>query len=245
MAADGCEGVESALRFPYDLIFMDCQMPRKDGFEATKEIRRAFSSTELPILAMTANAMKGDRERCLDAGMNDYIPKPITKETLRAMLSKWLQKTEAGSSVEADVISWTKLAHIMDDDEDLIQEVVEAWFTQNPDHIVALGEAVKSKDAESINSLAHSMKGSAATIAADAVAEAALELETAGREGDMSCVEALYAAMETAFETLVSFLSQSDWMEIAKSRSGEVLSETRGDDGPRLSPQRHQAGKQA
>ena len=245
VAADGCEGVESAFRFPYDLIFMDCQMPHKDGYEATKEIRRAFSSTELPILAMTANAMKGDRERCLDAGMNDYIPKPITKERLQAMLSKWLQKTETGSSVEEDVISWTKLTHIMDHDEDLIQDVVEAWFTQSPDQIVALGEAVKSKDAESINSLAHSMKGSAATIAAAAVAEAALQLETAGREGDMSCVEALYAAMETAFETLVSFLSQSDWMEIAKSRHEEVLSETEDEDGTRLSPQEHHEGHRA
>ena len=158
------------------------------------------------------------------------------------MLSKWLQKTETGSSVEEDVISWTKLTHIMDHDEDLIQDVVEAWFAQSPDQIVALGEAVKSKDAESINSLAHSMKGSAATTA---VAEAALQLETAGREGDMSCVEALYAAMETAFETLVSFLSQSDWMEIAKSRHEEVLSETEGGDGTRLSPQEYHEGHRA
>jgi CheY-like chemotaxis protein len=93
VAANGREAVEMVGLLPYDAIFMDCQMPEMDGFEATQEIRkREGLSVHRPIIAMTANAMQGDRERCLDAGMDDYVSKPIRKADLTEALERHLPK---------------------------------------------------------------------------------------------------------------------------------------------------------
>jgi CheY-like chemotaxis protein len=100
VAANGREAVEMVGLLPYDVIFMDCQMPEMDGFEATQEIRRREGlSVHLPIIAMTANAMQGDRERCLDAGMDDYVSKPIRKADLTETLKRHLPKN--GKPIEA------------------------------------------------------------------------------------------------------------------------------------------------
>ena len=94
---NGAEAVEALASIPYDLVLMDCQMPDVDGFEATRRIRTStFSSRSIPIIAMTANAVSGDRERCLEAGMDDYVSKPVKMPDLEAMLSKWLPQGTAG-----------------------------------------------------------------------------------------------------------------------------------------------------
>ncbi len=98
VAADGVEAVAALALAPYDLVFMDCQMPEMDGYEAARRIRAlAGDRAEVPIVAMTANAMAPDRQRCLDAGMNDYLPKPVKLTDLRAALERWLPREEAGS----------------------------------------------------------------------------------------------------------------------------------------------------
>ncbi len=132
----------------------------------------------------------------------------------------------------------------MDDDEELIRDVVDAWIVQNPAQMIALGEAVTAKDAERIHSLAHSLKGSAATIAAGPLTEAAYRMEMAGRLADMNEVDTLYADLQTAFSALESFLSQSDWMEVAQRQADKTPSAAGGDGRTRLSCPSHPGEKQ-
>ncbi|MFH2001524.1 MAG: response regulator [Planctomycetota bacterium] len=104
VAVNGREAVEALQRKPYDLVLMDCQMPEMDGFEATEKIRSADSKVinpHIPIIAMTANAMKGDREKCLDSGMDDFLSKPVVKQKLSDMLDQWLPKPEAAAGRNA------------------------------------------------------------------------------------------------------------------------------------------------
>lgn len=95
LVANGIEAIQALDRFQYALVFMDCQMPEMDGFEACREIRRRPSEIRIPIVAITANAMKGDRERCLAAGMDDYVSKPFKQEDLRRVIERWVPKPAA------------------------------------------------------------------------------------------------------------------------------------------------------
>ncbi len=90
LVANGRDAIEALSRDNYELIFMDCQMPEMDGFEACREIRKNEGGTRIPIVAITANAMKGDRERCLAAGMDDYVSKPFKQDDLRVVIERWM-----------------------------------------------------------------------------------------------------------------------------------------------------------
>ncbi len=96
LVADGSEALEAHRANPYDLILMDCQMPTMDGFEASRQIRQ-LELRQPVIIAVTANALIGERERCLNAGMDDYLSKPFQAEQLVAIVKKWVASRHAAS----------------------------------------------------------------------------------------------------------------------------------------------------
>ncbi len=227
VAANGLEAVEAVSRIPYDMVLMDCQMPEMDGFEATRRIRELERGRDMHtcIVAMTANAMPGDRERCLEAGMDDYVAKPVKAEELDAALKRWVrpEKSAAGepkkrpgarvpkparnrrskrrSGGELDLEA---LAELLEADPDgkagflrtLVSRFVEV---EAPARLSALSEAIGRADAQSLTQVAHSLKGSSATVGAKRMAEVCLRLEELGGSGTVQTAESLLSELEKEF----------------------------------------------
>ena len=220
--ANGQEAIQALKMGPYDIVFMDVQMPVMDGFEATRQIRNPQSAVrdhKVPVIAMTAHAMKGDRERCLEAGMDDYVPKPISPKTLAEALERWLPreseaataqaagKAESSPPVavgEADGQVFDKagmMARLMDD-QNLARMVIECFLEDIPRQIEALRSYLEAGDARCAERQAHTIKGAAANVGAEALRAAAFEMEKAGKAGDLAAIKARMAGLETEFDRL-------------------------------------------
>ncbi len=187
---------------PFDLILMDVQMPEIGGFEATAKIREREQkeSGHIPIVAMTAHAMKGDRERCLGAGMDGYVPKPVQAETLFQAMAEALGVTalqtpppepmpEPALAVDRAAL----LARVGGDDQ-LLREIVGLFLEDAPRLFQDIRKALASGDAEGLRVAAHGLKGAAANFGANRVSEIALQLEMLGRDGIMAGAETVVAA---------------------------------------------------
>ena len=190
VAVNGVEAVQMALHRPYACVLMDVQMPEMDGIEATRRIRRDAGFEALPIIAMTANAMKGDQEAFLAAGMNDYVPKPIDRNALLAALRRQLGRPAAGAvpeSVPAAVPATLRSVDRQGAFERLgvSRETLErllARFAEGlPRGLAMLDAAVTARDHDAVRLHAHSLSGSAGTLAVDRLRWAAAALEAAGR----------------------------------------------------------------
>lgn len=193
IATDGRAAAEAVALIEYDLVFMDCQMPDIDGFEATEMIRmREGTSRHTTIIAMTANAMLGDREQCIAAGMDDYITKPVRQNELSAMVRKWLKPngvSVAGSSIPSDssldipveVLDHGRIEELRflasDEDPDLLNEIVQTYFTEVTGHVSGMREAIEAKDPESLRSVAHRLKGASLNLGLKAIAAVCGKLE--------------------------------------------------------------------
>jgi two-component system, sensor histidine kinase and response regulator len=202
VAATGLAAVEAALHAQYALIFMDCQMPEMDGYDATRAIRAREAPTErrTPIIALTANAQAGVDDLCLAAGMDDYLTKPITLAKLDATLSRWAG-AEPANEPAVDPATLQALGALADEDQpDFLQEVISAYLQDMPPRLTALREAIRRSDAAAIVQAAHAVKGSSRTIGALQLAQRAAELEELGHEGTTPHRERLVQAIETAFE---------------------------------------------
>lgn len=189
-ATGGLQALKLARKNDYDLIFMDCQMPEMDGFEASARIREVEDfSNQIKIIAVTADAMKGARERCIDAGMNDYISKPVDIEKLEAILSRWLPATQSNApalvlpaaiaTAERDtgVMDWARLSLFTDDDP-AEEEALIALFTSYAEESLALLHENGTEGPNDVwKKAAHKLKGSTANLGAGKLSALCLEAE--------------------------------------------------------------------
>jgi CheY-like chemotaxis protein len=218
VAGDGHEALEALSRIPYDLILMDCQMPEMDGYEATRQIREAEAvrsdvqetnafddlsrrPVHVPIIAVTANAMQGDREKCLQSGMDDYLSKPIRPEELSNVLAKWLPKAGILSppvpiisepstqpsrhdSSHSNFIDQNTLfeLEIMGGHE-FLQSMIQRFVEDALQCVALIEQALDSHDLPKAKEAAHGLKGISRNMGANALAQAAMDLETACKAG--------------------------------------------------------------
>jgi two-component system sensor histidine kinase/response regulator len=238
LAENGRKCLEMSANASYDLIFMDCQMPEMDGYSATRLIREREATAnaegnlhrQLPIIALTANAISGDREQCLASGMDDYLSKPFTIEQLHAILRRWLpgKETDVVGSVqglpnpisgrEADQPSSRDVTPVFDrqglkerlgGNDGPIKRLVMMCIDSTAENLMALGHALEQGDCEAIRMHSHTIKGAAANIGAGELREISESMEEGARAGELKDMPRLYTSLEKAFITFRTVASDS------------------------------------
>ena len=219
-AEDGRQACTLTATHPYSVILMDCQMPVMDGFTATATIRereRQQQAARTPIIALTANAMEGDRDRCLAAGMDDYLTKPFSHQALSEMLARWCppqdqrhldaqaevgerdksSSSEAPAQIDRDV--WDAIAAIQKPGQpNVLHKIIGLYLTSSQAQVTQLRQAWQGRDADAIQATAHSLKSSSATLGAHRVASLAKQLEESCRTAHDEQAEGLIALIEIA-----------------------------------------------
>ncbi|MCX7799236.1 MAG: PAS domain S-box protein [Fimbriimonadales bacterium] len=175
VVSNGLEAIEALRQQSFDAVLMDVQMPEIDGFEATRRIRcgeAGAPNRRIPIIAMTAHAMQGDRDRCLEAGMDDYVSKPVSQHDLAAVLQKWLRPASRGAcGGRLGGSSWrpTELLDRLGGDEELAADVLRAYLADAQDRLAMLEDALEQEDFAAGAAAAHTLKGSSANVGAEEV----------------------------------------------------------------------------
>ncbi len=228
VAVNGIEALEVLGRGHFDLVFMDCQMPELDGFEATRLIRNGQAgeaNRSLPIVAMTANAMVGDRERCIAAGMDDYIAKPVRKQDFLRMLEKYLQhriesfgipaglgEMNAHDPLDGEIFDEKGMLLRLDQDTEIAREVITQFIEEAPTLISGLYQAMREGDARQVGLMAHTIKGASATIGAVRMSRHALAMEQAIKASGLPAAEPLIPLMERHLDLLKQELDRTGWL---------------------------------
>ncbi|MBC7932629.1 MAG: PAS domain S-box protein [Rubrivivax sp.] len=219
--ANGREALEALGRIAYDLVLMDCQMPEMDGYEATAEIRRREGDARhTPIVAMTANALEGDREKCIAAGMDDYVSKPVKPDELGAVLQKYLSDArenesgdEAGDDAASQEISppvnLERLYLMMGDDPEELADILGVYLEQMTESLKKLDAAIGSGNADEVNLIGHNCAGVSATCGMDALVAPLRELERMGHAGGLEGAAALSAHVGREFGRVRLFLQEN------------------------------------
>lgn len=213
IAVNGHAALEALASRDYALVLMDCQMPEMDGYAASRAIRIGDGGVRdrgIPIIAMTAHAQASDRDRCLAAGMSDYICKPINPAELQAMLYKWLPDNAPSSgagaasgataSVHDTVLDLVSLRQRLCDDDGLLATVLATFLSDTPARLTALNEAIALGAVEEVHRHAHQLRGMAANVGARQLAAQAAQADDAAGVGDAEALQALGEAIVRAFE---------------------------------------------
>jgi two-component system, sensor histidine kinase and response regulator len=214
IAPDGQRALSMYSTESFDLIFMDVQMPVMDGLTATMKIREVEkkSGAHIPIVAMTAHAMKGDKERCLEAGMDGYLSKPISSrgiEDVIAQLVRGEDERDAGSSHSENIAiatSWNAARALdrVDGDEALLYELIEIFLEETPKHLSTLEQAINSNERNLIERIAHTLKGELGYLGLPEASEKAKILESLGRENRLDQAPALFQALSEELSSVAS-----------------------------------------
>jgi two-component system sensor histidine kinase/response regulator len=216
VAANGKKALEAWGKGSFDAILMDVQMPEMNGWEATQAIREKEKSTDgrIPIIAMTAHAMKGDDERCFAAGMDDYLTKPIRTEELMAALDK-VGMRKVASEARLDPAAVSRDAKFVDvaaalerlgGDRELFHELVEVFRTECPGVAGEMRRAIDDRDLKTLERSAHTLRGSSSNLGAVAVSEAAMELEKLARSEKLENAEEQFKVLQNEIGRLFSEL---------------------------------------
>jgi PAS domain S-box-containing protein len=202
VAPDGYSALEALEENVYDAVLMDCQMPGLDGYEVTRELRRREGGgRHLPVIALTAHAMRSDRERCFAAGMDDYLSKPLRLAALREALERCLAPVH-GARLDREVI--TELG----DDPALLRELIAMWTEEARECREQLAPALAAPDLETVERVAHKLKGASLTVGAAGVGNLCAELERVAAERDAAAAAALAERLDEAVQSAERELRQ-------------------------------------
>ncbi len=228
VANHGLEALQKLEEQEFDVVLMDVQMPTMDGIEATAAIRRKERVTgrHIPIVALTAHAMKGDRERCLAAGMDSYVSKPVQAKELFAVIEEVVpgfnsskkQEAEAQKPIQAEepvepVLDESALEILINGDQEFLAELVTIFFSDYPGLLASVRQAILDQDAPALSRAAHALKGSVANFSARGAMHAALRLEVMGQNNDIkdagAACDALEAELKRLQKTLEGMIEKS------------------------------------
>jgi CheY-like chemotaxis protein/HPt (histidine-containing phosphotransfer) domain-containing protein len=224
LVASGLEVLQALRESDYDVVLMDCEMPEMDGYEATRRIREGqtgMRNPHIPIIALTADAMSGDQDKSLQAGMDDYLAKPVEPWHLAEALEKWLILSTGGDKVRSPTYQVSAKTPAVFDQEELLARlmgdkslagrVVAGFLSDVPQQLRTLKNKLDAGDAQGARLQAHTLKGAAATMSAEVLRALSSEAQEAAAAGELSRALALLPRLEEQFELLKATLKQSGW----------------------------------
>ena len=240
---NGAQALQAMQNVRYDLVLMDCQMPEMDGYETTRLTREGkgnIKNQDVPIVAITANALKGDREKCLQAGMNDYLAKPVKKIEIISVLERFLygrasgqqgrnhafvsnnQNTHNISMSNSMIFQEKEMLERLQHDTEVARVIIENFIDDIPQQFSRIKDSLREGSAEDVHLKAHAIKGAALMIGGNRLSRAAQKVEMAAKSGDLHEAGRFFPDMEAQFSALKRRMKRAGWIKEGKSEKGKV-----------------------